>query len=66
MLYEVITSHPCNLGAPLALDFAADEACPSFIVDPPVTDELDEAARLTGLPEVRRRSVFHALSQRGA
>lgn len=59
-------SHPCNLGAPLALVFAAESGCPAFIVDPPVTDELDEAARLTGLPEVRRRSVFHALSQRGA
>lgn len=59
-------SHPCNLGAPLALDFAAEWGCPAVIVDPPVTDELDEAARLTGLPEVRRRSVFHALSQRGA
>ncbi len=59
-------SHACNLGAPLALDFAGQWGCPAFIVDPPVTDELDEAARLTGLPEVRRRSVFHALSQRGA
>lgn len=63
---EKYGSHPCNLGASLALDFAGQWGCPAFIVDPPVTDELDEAARLTGLPEVRRRSVFHALSQRGA
>jgi len=59
-------THPCNLGAPLALELSAEHGCPAFIVDPPVTDELDEAARLTGLPEIRRRSVFHALSQRGA
>lgn len=59
-------AHPCNLGAPLALELSAEHGCPAFIVDPPVTDELDEAARLTGLPEIRRRSVFHALSQRGA
>lgn len=59
-------AHPCNLGAPLALELSVERGCPAFIVDPPVTDELDEAARLTGLPEIRRRSVFHALSQRGA
>ena len=58
--------HPCNLGAPLAQEFAAGSGCPAFVVDPPVTDELREVARLTGLPRIRRRSVFHALSQRSA
>lgn len=58
--------HPCNLAAPLAAEFAAASGCPAFVVDPPVTDELREVARLTGLPRIRRRSVFHALSQRSA
>jgi len=58
--------HPCNLGAFLAVEFAAGSGCPAFIVDPPVTDEMDPVARITGLPEITRRSVFHALSQRGA
>ncbi len=58
--------HPCNLGAPLALQFAREAGCPAFIVDPPVTDEMEEVAKITGFPEIRRRSVFHALSQRGA
>jgi butyrate kinase len=58
--------HPCNLGAPLALAFAQSYACPAFVVDPPVTDELREVARVTGLPRIRRRSLFHALSQRAA
>lgn len=56
--------HPCNLGAPLALHLARKHGCEAYIVDPPVTDEMDDVARLTGLPEIRRRSVFHALSQR--
>jgi len=56
--------HPCNLGAPLARAFAS--GCPAFVVDPPVPDELREVARVTGLPRIRRRSVFHALSQRAA
>ncbi len=58
--------HPCNLGAPLALLFAEASGCPAYVVDPPVTDELRDIARLTGLPRIRRRSVFHALSQRMA
>jgi butyrate kinase len=58
--------HPCNLGAPLAQEFAAESGCPAFVVDPPVTDELRAVARLTGLPRIQRRSVFHALSQRSA
>jgi butyrate kinase len=58
--------HPCNLGAPLALSFAQGAGCPAYVVDPPVTDELRDIARVTGLPRIRRRTVFHALSQRMA
>lgn len=58
--------HPSNLGALLAREFAASAGCPAFIVDPPVTDEMMDVSRVTGLPETPRRSVFHALSQRGA
>ena len=58
--------HPCNLGAPLALDFAKEHNVNAYIVDPVVTDEMDNRSRLSGLPELPRRSVFHALSQRAA
>ena len=58
--------HPCNLGAPLAQDYATRWGVAAYIVDPPVTDEMDEVARISGLPALPRRSVFHALSQRSA
>jgi len=58
--------HPCNLGAFLAAEIASERGCQAFIVDPVVTDEMDAIARLTGLPEISRRSVLHALNQRGA
>ncbi len=58
--------HPCNLGAFLAAEFGARFHCPAYIADPPVTDEMEPVTRITGLPEISRRSVFHALSQRGA
>lgn len=58
--------HASNLGAFMASEFAALLNCPALIVDPVATDELMDAARLTGLPEAPRRSIFHALGQRGA
>ena len=58
--------HASNLGAFMARDFAREHRCPAFVVDPVATDELMDAARLTGLPEIKRRSIFHALGQRGA
>lgn len=44
--------HACNLGALLARELAVEHGCPAFVVDPVVTDELDEVVRLTGLPEI--------------
>ena len=58
--------HPCNLGAVLARKLAREWSVPAFIVDPVVTDEMMDVARLTGLPSIERRSLFHALNQRGA
>ena len=58
--------HASNLGAFLALEFARRAGCPAFVVDPVATDELDDVSRLTGLPEISRSTIFHALGQRGA
>lgn len=58
-------SHASNLGARLALSLATEGGCgKAFIVDPVVVDELMDEARVTGLPQARRRSVFHALNQK--
>lgn len=58
--------HPCNLGAILADALGREWGVPAYIVDPVVTDEMMDVARITGLPGVERRSLFHALNQRGA
>jgi len=58
-------SHASNLGAPLAASLAAEAGGkPSFIVDPVVVDELADEARYSGIPEITRRSIFHALNQK--
>ena len=57
-------SHASNLGALLADPLAAELKVPALIADPVVVDELDALARYSGLPELPRRSIFHALNQR--
>ncbi len=57
--------HASSLGALLAVRFtilAGD--IPAFIVDPVVVDELADEARISGLPELPRVSIFHALNQK--
>jgi butyrate kinase len=54
--------HASNLGAVLAYGIAWDLSLPAFIVDPVVVDELDPIARYSGIPEIERESIIHALN----
>ncbi|MDR1227303.1 MAG: butyrate kinase [Prevotellaceae bacterium] len=57
--------HASNLGALIADDIAGSfPNAKAYIVDPVVVDELDPVARVTGIPSVERRSIFHALNQK--
>lgn len=56
--------HACNLGALIAEELACQCKCPAFIADPEVVDELQPEARLTGIPEIKRISIFHALNSK--
>lgn len=59
---EVQTEHASNLGGILARGIADQVNIPAFIVDPVSVDELQPLARISGLPEIPRRSLFHALN----
>jgi butyrate kinase len=54
--------HASNLGAIIARGIADREGIPSFIVDPVAVDEFQDVARVSGLPELPRRSMVHALN----
>jgi len=54
--------HASNLGAPLAFEIANRVGVPAFIVDPVCVDEFDDVARVSGLPEIERKSLSHALN----
>lgn len=56
--------HASNLGGILAHEIARPYGIPAFIVDPVVVDEMEPIAKISGLPEIERRSIFHALNQK--
>lgn len=56
--------HASNLGGILAREIGDEIGVPSYIVDPVVVDELEPVARISGMPELPRRSIFHALNQK--
>lgn len=56
--------HASNLGAIIANEIASKNNAPSFIVDPPVVDEMEDLARISGSPLIPRISAFHALNQK--
>lgn len=60
----VLDDHASNLGAILAYAIAMDLSIPSFIYDGVTTDQMDDIARLAGLPDFHRHSGCHALNIR--
>ncbi len=56
--------HASNLGGILAREIGDSIGAPSYIVDPVVVDELEPISRYSGVPELPRTSVFHALNQK--
>lgn len=54
--------HASNLGGILADAIGRPRGIPAFIVDPVAVDELNPLARVTGLPELPKVSLAHALN----
>ena len=54
--------HASNLGGVLAYGIGWDFALPSFIVDPVAVDEFEPISRVSGLADIQRGSLFHALN----
>jgi butyrate kinase len=55
--------HASNLGALIAAELVAGTDKPAYIVDPVVVDEADPKVKISGLKELPRRVISHALNQ---
>lgn len=65
LMNSPLGEHASNLGGLIADDLARSlPDAKAYIADPVVVDELDEIARVTGLPQFKRISIFHALNQK--
>ncbi len=56
--------HASNLGGIIAKSIGDTEGIEAFIVDPVAVDEFDDIARVSGIPDIKRRSLLHALNIR--
>jgi len=59
---KVQADHPSNLGALIAHEMVSGTDVPAFIVDPVSVDEFIPEARISGLPQIPRISLGHALN----
>jgi len=60
----VLDDHASNLGAILALEIATPLKIPAYIYDGVTVDQMDDIARLSGLPDFHRTSACHVLNMR--
>jgi len=56
--------HASNLGAVVADRIAKKIGVDAFIVDPITVSELTDIAKVSGIPDIERVSIFHALNQK--
>lgn len=65
LLHSPVGEDVINIAGLLADAIAADvPGAKAMIADPTVVDEFTELARITGAPEIQRKSIFHALNQK--
>jgi butyrate kinase len=56
--------HASNLGGVIAAEIAARLKIKAYVADPISTDEMQEVARLSGLPDIVRTGRVHTLNQK--
>ncbi|MFC0905343.1 butyrate kinase [Clostridium sp. MT-14] len=54
--------HASNLGGIIANIIAQKAGVQAFIVDPVAVDEIDDISRISGIPQIVRKSLVHALN----
>jgi butyrate kinase len=62
LIENAATVHASALGGLMADELGHQHGIPAFVVDPVVVDEMEQLAKLSGIPGIERRSIFHALN----
>ena len=64
ILNEEISPHASNLGAVLAHHIASLGGVKAYIYDAVSANDFPEVAKITGMPEIKRKSFYHVLNSR--
>lgn len=60
----VMGQHACNLAGAIVSEIADLFGVPAYVVDPVVVDEMEDIARISGMPEIERKAKDHPLNQK--
>jgi len=65
-IHNPMAEHESNLGGLISYEIAKEigNNVNAVIVDPTCVDELEDIARISGMPELPRKSILHTLNQR--
>lgn len=64
--YSKEQEHPSTLGGLIAYEIASQIGKPAYIADPVCVDEFEDLAYISGLKEIKRKSLLHALNVRAS
>lgn len=62
----VMGQHASNLGGGIVNEIANQLGLTAYVVDPVVVDEMEDIARISGVPEIERKAKDHPLNQKAA
>ncbi|MDD4503669.1 MAG: butyrate kinase [Clostridiaceae bacterium] len=62
----VMGQHPSNLGGIIVKEIADKLGITAYVVDPVVVDEMEDIAKISGMPEIQRKAKDHPLNQKAA
>lgn len=60
----VMGQHPSNLGGKIVKEIADKLGVKAYVVDPVVVDEMEDIAKISGMPEIQRKAKDHPLNQK--
>ena len=65
-LSRPMADHESNLGVMIAGEIAdqSSSQIQAIVVEPPSVDEMEDIAKISGIPDISRKSILHTLSQR--
>ena len=64
LVHNPVADHPANLCAVIAYEIASPLDIPVYIYDSGTADQMDDVARISGFPEIDRKSLGHVENMR--